>query len=110
LTKDGIFLLEVKVFDILYLKGKGKPEGTSFVNKPLLERRQVMESGRVFEEVGTRFEICYNVRGQNTQDVRESLQKILEQMYVFLFFLHAWCRNGPLFVDVIMHQGRRLDY
>lgn len=69
-----------KVFDILYLKGKGKPEGTSFVNKPLLERRQVMESGRVFEEVGTRFEICYNVRGQNTQDVRESLQKILEQM------------------------------
>ncbi|EHS63955.1 uncharacterized protein PGTG_21909 [Puccinia graminis f. sp. tritici CRL 75-36-700-3] len=68
-----------KVFDILYLKGKGKPEGTSLINKPLSERRQVMESGRVFVEIKTRLEFCYSVRGKDTQDIKASFEKILEE-------------------------------
>jgi len=69
-----------KVFDILYLKGKGKPQGTSFVYKPLIERRQVMESGRIFTEIKTRLEVCPCTRGKNTQDIRESFEKILQEM------------------------------
>ncbi|WAR55524.1 hypothetical protein PtB15_6B265 [Puccinia triticina] len=68
-----------KVFDILYLKGKGKAEGTSFINKPLSERRKVMESGRVFVEVETSLEFCYSVRGKDTQDIKASFEKILEE-------------------------------
>ncbi|KAH9443367.1 hypothetical protein Pst134EA_031371 [Puccinia striiformis f. sp. tritici] len=68
-----------KVFDILYLRGKGKPQGTSFINKCLFDRRAVMESGRVFVEIKTRLEFCYSVRGTDTNDIKKSLEKVLEE-------------------------------
>ncbi|MBW0473713.1 hypothetical protein O181_013428 [Austropuccinia psidii MF-1] len=68
-----------KVFDILYLKGRGKPAGVNLIGKPLSERRRVMESNRVFREIKTRMELCYSVRGKTVQDIKKSFEKILEE-------------------------------
>lgn len=100
-----------KVFDILYLKGKGKSTGTSLMGKPLDERRKVLESGRVFEEVKTRLELCYSTRGKTPQDIHKNFERILDERgegliikkldskYVLNSRTNDWVKVKPDYMD-----------
>lgn len=66
----------VRVFDVLYVKGR---TGTSqsLVHKPLSARKAAMR--QFFGEVKTRLEYAYETKGKTAEDIRTTLQRIVEE-------------------------------
>lgn len=66
----------VKVFDILYIKGKGG-KGTPLIEKSLWRRKHLL--GQVITQKQGVMEIADCARGSSIDDIREYLQRILEE-------------------------------
>lgn len=80
----------VKVFDILYLRGKGNPQGVALAHTPLWKRKLYLEGGTdpktgqytagVITDIPGRIEFPYRKEGANTaQDIRSELEAIMER-------------------------------
>ena len=91
--------LAVKVFDILYLRGKGASEGVSLANTPLWRRKIYLEGGYdrlakketrgVITEVPGRIEFPYRKEGANTaEDIRTELHAVMERKGEGLILKH----------------------
>ncbi|KAL7418092.1 ATP dependent DNA ligase domain-containing protein [Mrakia frigida] len=79
-----------KVFDILYVRGKGNSKGTALSNIPLHRRKVFLEGGLdektkthtvgVIRQIPGRIEFPYRTEGANTaEDIRSELHGIMER-------------------------------
>lgn len=68
----------VRVFDVLYAKGKDNP-AQNLLHKPLIARKKTLR--HVFKEVPTRLECAYEVKGKTAEDIKTSLTKVLEERW-----------------------------
>lgn len=66
-------LLQVKVFDILYLND------TCLMSKRLSERKKLLHENRIFNIVKGRLELPFEGRGKTGKDIQLALEKILEE-------------------------------
>jgi hypothetical protein len=72
----------VRVFDVLYLKGRDKDKGQSLIHFPLSERKRILQ--HIFKPLKGRFERVEYLTKQTSKDIQEALDTILDDWYVDL--------------------------
>ncbi|PRQ77013.1 ATP dependent DNA ligase domain-domain containing protein [Rhodotorula toruloides] len=104
-----------KVFDILYIKGKGG-KATPLIEKSLWRRKHLL--GQVITQKQGVMEIADCARGSSIDDIREYLQRILEERgeglvckhplstYVLGGRMDSWVKIKPDYMDEL---GEKID-
>ncbi|BGP36353.1 DNA ligase (ATP) [Rhodotorula kratochvilovae] len=104
-----------KVFDILYLKGKGG-EGQALLDKSLWQRKKLL--GQLIKHKQGVMEIADCAKGSTAEDIREYLERIVEERGEGLVVKHplsfynlgareeSWIKIKPDYMDEL---GEKID-